>query len=109
MEFTNEAKEAVRKAANSVIARFTNGVTVISIQEHKKYLSLETNDIPMTPRLFKRLYIRGTISPTNKGLGVWLDWAWETFDGGSNGTCLCRFSLTKSSNGEGYWIDKIFF
>lgn len=36
MEFTNEAKEAVRKAANSVIARFTNGVTVISIQEHKK-------------------------------------------------------------------------
>lgn len=92
-----EFAKAVKDCIIPILSRFTNGITELNVKEkmsfnNSLYYKVRTNDIPMTPCMFKSLRIegegtKGKIDDTE--VILWrLDWRWECFDGGENGTDL---------------------
>ncbi len=91
------------------IARFTSDVTTISIEPKKsfngeEYLDIATNNIRMTPCVFKSLFIKGEANvckdeEDNEVLWVGLSWSWRNFGGGFNGTELATVWMRKGFNG----------
>lgn len=110
MEFTEELINQTKEALQPIIARFTNDVKEISVvikqtRRGVEYLDIETNEIRMTPCVFKRLHISGEahnyMDDNNiEYLGVRLLWCWESFNGGSNGTELATIHFSLSSYGD---------
>ena len=109
MEFTEKIIEQIKAELLPAISRFTSDATAISIEPKKsfkgtEYLDISTNDIRMTPYVFRALSIRGE-ARVCKGdndaehISVMLSWRWETFDGGSNGAELARIWMYPSFNG----------
>lgn len=92
-----EFVKAVKDCIIPILSRFTNGITDLDIKVRKSfngedYYSVRTNAVPMTPCVFKSLYIKGEgkeYKQEEEDVILWrLDWRWECFDGGENGTDL---------------------
>lgn len=108
MEFTEKNIEVLKTALMPVIGRFTNDVREINVEYIRHRISIETNNLCMTPCVFAKLYINGNGSADNEGnVFISLSWRWETFSGGSNGTELCRLTLRKSDYSDEYLINEI--
>lgn len=90
--------KAVKDCIIPILSRFTNGITDLKIEvkedcHGREYYSVETNNIPMTPCVFKTLCIQGEGKRYEDEEGIeyihWsLSWRWTYFDGGSNGASL---------------------
>lgn len=93
-----EFVKAVKDCIIPILSRFANGITDLKIEvkkdcHGKEYYSVETNNILMTPCVFKTLCIQGTgheceDKDGNKRIYWSLSWRWTHFDGGSNGANL---------------------
>lgn len=109
MEFTEKNIEQIKHALMPFIARFTSDVTAISVEPKKsfngtEYLDITTNNIRMTPCVFKSLFINGEANVCkdedgNEVLWVGLLWRWKSFGGGFNGTELATVWMRKSFSG----------
>lgn len=99
-------KKAVNDCLIPILSRFANGITDLhlAVKESpsgKKYYAIATDNIPMTPCVFKSLLIEGQGHPYTDEEGkeriLWrFRWCWDCFGGGSNGTELV--SITTSAN-----------
>lgn len=91
-------EKAVKDCIIPILSRFTNGLADLKVEAKTsfsgtKYYFVETNNIPMIPRVFKTLCIQGegTIHKDEDGheIIIWtLIWRWTYFNGGSNGAEL---------------------
>lgn len=118
MEFTEKNIEQIKHVLMTVIARFTSDVTAISIEPKKtfigtEYLDIETNNIRMSPCLFKSLCIQGEATPCQRVdeseyLYIVLTWRWKSFGGGSNGTEFAIVWMQQNFDG-GYSVTDIRF
>lgn len=98
-------EKAVKDCIIPILSRFANGITDLKFEVNKsfngtEYYTVETNNIHMTPCVFKTLCIQGEGQKCNDYDGeeriCWrLHWRWTCFSGGSNGTELV--SITTDS------------
>lgn len=94
-------ENAVKDCIIPILSRFTNGITELKIEvkksfNGKEYYDVETNNIPMTPCVFKTLCIQGTgkiftNEDGNESIAWSFNWRWTHFDGGENGTQMISF------------------
>lgn len=93
--------KAIKDCLIPILSRFTNGISDLDIEVKKsfggtEYYHVRTNDITMTPSVFKSLHIEGTgneyIEDEIPVICWRLCWRWECFSGGSNGTELITIS-----------------
>lgn len=103
MDYKEINLEAVERELKAIVARFANNVDKVYIDvvkgaRNEEYLKVYTNNIRMTPCVFKSLRIEGEgYLLKDKGgndiLSFNLDWRWSHHKGGSNGTDLISFSM----------------
>lgn len=96
--------KAVRECLTPILSRFANGIAITKIEEKKsfngtEYYDVETNNIPMTPCVFKTLCIQGEgkkykDEEGNEYIHWSLSWRWTYFDGGSNGANLITITTS---------------
>lgn len=94
-----EFVKAVKDSIVPILSRFTNGITDFNVEAKTRYnregyYDVKTNDIPMTPCVFKSIRIEGEGNEFARGDEKYImwrfSWRWTIFDGGVNGTNLIR-------------------
>lgn len=111
-------EKAVKDCIIPILSRFTNGITDLKVEVNKdfhgrEYYSVETNDILMTPCVFKSLCIQGTGRRNkdengNKNTAWTLHWHWESFDGGTNGAKLVSILMRESPHTETWYVEQTY-
>lgn len=103
MDYNEINLEAVEREIKAIVARFANDVNKVYIDvakgaRNEEYLKVYTDNIRMTPCVFKSLRIEGEgyllkDESDNDILSFNLHWRWNHHKGGSNGTELISFSM----------------
>ena len=100
MEFNEKIINEIAKTIQNGLLRI--GITTnVKVDKHNDTLSVTTSDFQTQPVLFKRVYIDGvgkivSRNPDAESIfncSLYLDYRWESFLGGRNGTELGQVDL----------------
>ena len=96
-------EKAVKDCILTILSRFTNGINDLNIEVKKssrgeEHYHFETENIPMTPQVFKHLHIVGDgyecMERDTSVINWRLRWQGRGFNGGSNGTEFISIKTT---------------